>query len=269
MTEDTGQKDAELDTQQSAVPTEEQKTSQGAKEIEGAQDEVSSSQKSGGQLQDEVSERTREQFEKLQGQLKSEREQKEYLAQVLNRANQAQVEQVKPIIDPDTGLVDEVAIADLQKQVIESRKTATQAQRAVSEYLVKQEEQEMVASHPELDSNSKTYDKNLRTLAEGIYYHSMVNPQEYDGRQLSPKEAADMAKKLKGTVSEEGKKRGAEEADKAVMPKEQASLEAKGTPSRRGQVEDDLADLKYRTRRGDKTALIERLRRAGFIKAKE
>ena len=266
MANDIGQNKTEKETQNEAVPTSEQKTPKTDKvqEVAAEQEAEAQSQKEG--LLDTASERTREQFEKLQEQLRTERAQKEYLAQVLNEAQSAKEETPKSLIDPDTGLVDEAAITDLQRQLSESNKRAKNAERSVQEFLVKQEEREMISSNPELDPNSKDYDKSLRTLAEGIYYHSMVNPQEYGNKQLSPTEAAAEAKKLMASKAKEGEEKGAKAAVEQITPKEQASLEVRGG-AKAPSVDD--SELGARTRRGDKAALIERLKKAGFIKSQE
>ena len=87
----------------------------------------------------------------------------------------------------------------------------------------------------------------------------MVNPQDYNNKQLSYKEAADLAKGVSSKVIAEAEKVGATKAIEGLTPKEQASLEATGRSDRRTEVS-DLDTLKQNTRRGDLGSIVERLK---------
>ena len=90
---------------------------------------------------------------------------------------------------------------------------------------------------------------------------SMIHPEDYSGKPLSFKEAADLAKSnLPAKKVEEVRKEAAKAAIEQLTPKEQASLEAVGSPDRRSQVEQPLEDLRFRSRKGDQDAIVERLK---------
>ena len=52
----------------------------------------------------------------------------------------------------------------------------------------------------------------------------------------------------------------AAETIEKLSPKEQASLEATGSPGRRNQADDTLPDLQSKTRKGDLDAVMARLK---------
>ena len=91
----------------------------------------------------------------------------------------------------------------------------------------------------------------------------MLNPNDYNGKQLSFKEAAELAKKMSGVSVEAIKKEAIKETLEQLTPKEQASLEATGSSTRRTQVTGSVDELRQRTRKGDLDAIVERLKRAG------
>jgi hypothetical protein len=88
---------------------------------------------------------------------------------------------------------------------------------------------------------------------------SMLHPEEFDGKQLSHKQAGDKAKELISKISGNVKAEAAKEAIEQLSPKEQAALEATGSNARLHEAQ-GLDDLKRRTRRGDADALVLRLR---------
>lgn len=211
-------------------------------------------------LPEDVSERTRKNFDQMRDQLRQERERREYLEGVFNSINQPKQEAQAPIYDPETGLLNEKVLTDVQRRTTEAESRAVRAEAAIQGYLRQQEETEAFTAHPELKPDSKQFNKTLHNLTRSILTDSMLNPQEYNGKQLSFKEAADFAKNVSKPVLDQARQDGAKNALEQLTPKEQAALEATGTPTRRSEVNSSLPDLQRGTRKGDVNSVIERLK---------
>lgn len=206
-------------------------------------------------LPENASERTKEQFDKLKTQLQKEKE--------LRLKNQSFVPPASPteelpLYDSNTGLINVQALEDLQRRTREAEARAQRAEQTVSGYINNKEDMEAFAAYPEVNPNSENFDPKLYDAAEALYMHSMIYPERYGNRKLSQKESIDMAKAQMANRPET-----AREAAERLTSKEQASLEAVGIPSpalSRTRGESELEDLRKRTRMGDKSAALARLK---------
>ena len=261
MADDQGQKSAEGKAQQSAMPTEEQKgqelaDSQEEAPIESEESLEAPAGESENGLPKGVTERTREQFEKLKAQLRDARDRLFNSTQVSQKPAD---EGIKPIYNPLTGLVDPDALNDLQKKAYEAERRAGEAEQKVQSLAQDREVKDLYSSHPELKSPKTKEARELFDEAERIWMHSQAYPEKYGGEQLSQREAADLAKKRMGTKSETP-----QEEAKRIEAKEQASFGATGQPTQgvKSKVtsEEELQKLQYGTRIGDKDSMITRMR---------
>lgn len=253
MAEDTQQAQNEPvpEPQDSPMPSE----TETAEEVT----EQSSTQPEG--LPEDAKERTRREFDKLQTQLREERSQRMYYEQLFS---QMQPQEQQQFIDPNTGLPDEQALASLSKQTQEALKAANDAKKATLEYQRNQENQAVYTAHPELNPDGKSFNKDLHVLARSVALQSMVSPDDFGGKELTFMEAAEYAKKL----YKAGGKEAATEAIEQLTPKEQASLDAVGSPSRRSSI-DDLEDLRLKSRGRDEEARLARIERFKRITGQE
>lgn len=252
MAEDTQQaiKTPVKDTQEVAVPTTEQKTSEPV--VEQVVTESG--------LPDSASDRTKHEFDKLREDLRGERQRREAVESAFKSMQPAKTETITPLVDPETGYLNEEGLTDLQKRTIAAEKRAAEAEQSIKGYMQDQENKALYAAHPDLNPNSETFNQKVHNLTSSLLLDSMLHPDQYGGKQLDPVEAASLAKGY-GSI-ETAKKEGAKEAIEQLTPKEQASLEAVGTPARRGEMASDrLNDLRLRSRKGDADAIAERLTR--------
>lgn len=243
------------ETQDTATPTVEQKTTETSTEV------------AGNELPDEASDRTKERFETLTRELREERQRREALEGAFKTLKpEVKPEAQQPIYDPDTGFLNEQALTNVQLRAQEAEKQALETRKQLDELLEGQKKQaqeredmEAFQAHPELDPKSKTFNKELRDVTASLMLQSMVHPEEFGNKQLTHKEAGDKAKDLIAKLSGNVKEEAAKEAIEQLSPKEQAALEATGS-TRRSDVT-DISALRYRTRKGDNSAIVERLGR--------
>ena len=265
-----GQQDPVKATQESAVPTEEQKTPT-LEEVdnEAAQEtEVTSTTETTEGLPDVASERTRKEFEKLRDELRTERSRRIETERMFGQNPQPTPQQFVPnntavtqVYDPSTGLLNENALNDIQLKAMQAEQRAVKAEQAIANFQVEQQTREAYIAHPELNPKSKDFDADLNKRVRAFALDSMIHPEDYGNNQLSFKEAADYAKSATTPkVVEQAKKAAAQEAIEQLTPKEQASLEAVGSPDRRQEVEQPLDQLRFRSRKGDQDAIVERLK---------
>ena len=232
-------------------------------------------------------ERTTEQFDKLKDSNKRLYEANQLLQQELQR-KQKMEQQFQPVqqavpqeqqpkieqfieVDPVTGeqFVNE---ARLKGAISEAQTRATRAEQAVQSYIQQQqhrEEQkqteEAYKAYPELNPNTEKYDAELTKRTRAFLLDSMVNPQDYSGRALTFKEAADFAKLQLGGKPELTVKPVKEEPQKTEVSeaKVQASAEAQGVTSTTQQSftapDEELAKLQMKSRQGDPWAIAKRL----------
>ncbi len=255
MAEQTlGVQTPESQTQEPAAPTGEQKI-------------TGSEQVPANELPNEASERTRERFDTLTKELAEERRSREALQKAFNTLKpKEEVETVQPIYDPNTGLLNEQALTNVQQRAMQAEREAQETKKQLADYLEGQkkvtqerEDQEAFIAHPELDPKNEKFNKDLRDVTASIMLQSMVHPENFGNKQLSHKEAGDKAKELVAKLSGNVKADAARAAIEQLSPKEQAALDATGSSKRGSQI--DLSDLQRRTRKGDEDAMVDRLRR--------
>lgn len=213
-------------------------------------------------LPDGVSERTAKEFEKLQSQLREERARREKAESAFTAFKPEP--QITPVYDPNTGLLNEQVLTDMQQRSLNAEQRAQRAEQAVVQYQEQQEKRDLFANYPQLNPESKDYDAQLDKVTAGIWYASQVSPQRFGNKQLSTKEAADEAAKILSVGVQHARDEGAQQALEQLTPKEQAALAAQGTPTRRSEVNTNHQDLVTLSRKGGKAgeaALVERMRR--------
>ena len=207
-------------------------------------------------LPEDASQRTRTQFEKLQTQLaeeKARRAQAESLFESLRVGNapyQTEGAEYAPNVYGD----------DLENRIQTAEERASRAEREVQSWTEDQQSKEALEAHPDLDPKSKDHNKSFYKATRAILLDSIINPQDYSGRQLSYKEAADLAKSMNNKELSEAERVGAEKALEQLSPKEQAALEATGRSDRRTSAE-SAEELSYRTQHGDLDAIMARLKK--------
>ena len=265
----------ENDTQESPMPSEDQKTPDSSDDATAspAPREEAASSTEDQELPSDTTERTRAEFEKMRKRYAEERAKREYYENMFTtlktQPQKEQEEEVAPIYDPNTGLLNENVLTDIQRKTFEAEKRARAAEAAIKEYeqnrqkeAYERENQETYKEFPELDKkNKKLFNQELHVETRKLMFDSMLNPDDYKGKNLSFIEAAKLAKQRIGSTLDEARKEGATEAIEKLTPKEQASLDAVGSPGRRNEVGQDLETLRQRTRAGDRLAAIERTKR--------
>ena len=262
MADDQQAKNAETETQSEPMPSSDNKTTPESTDVGQATEGTETTQEGG--LPDSAKDRTKREFDKLQEQLISERTKREYAEGVYNSLYKQQQASkkadTKPIVDPDTGLIDEKSLTNLDKRSVDAEKRVAELEQSVRGYISNVEDREAYEAHPGLNPHVKdTFDRKLHIETRKILTDSMVNPQDYGGKQLSFKEAGDMAKGTGTEAVKEAKEKGAKEAVDNLTQKEQASLAAEGSEINRRNVTDDIDSLRSATRLGDDEALAERL----------
>lgn len=257
MADDQKAEVVEEQAQQSTMPVEDQKGQEVANSQDAAQETEETFETPAGDSVDElprsVSERTREQFEKLKTQLRDARE------KLFRRGNPVErVGEPKPLVTPE-GLVDVEALTDLQERAYAAdrgvKELEFKSQRDYQDRQVK----ELYEAHPELRSPKTKEAKDLFDESERIWMHSMAYPEKYGGEALSQKQAADLARKRMGDRPETPR----EEAQR-LEAKEQASFGASGQPTQgvspKVTSEEEQERLRFGTRVGDKDSMVARMR---------
>lgn len=238
------------------------------------------------QLPAGTSERTGEQFDKLKESnrrlyeanqlLQQELERKKALEQQFQPVQQTVPQEQQPKIeqfietDPVTG--EQFVNEDrLKKAIGEAQNRATRAEQAVQSYIQQQQQreeqkqtEEAYKAYPELNPRHDKFDTELTKKTRAFLLDSMVNPQEYSGRPLTFKEAADLAKQAFGSpVVPSAPQPKPADAQQGKEVKQQASVETQGVSSQTQQAntapQEELDDLRNRSRRGDLWAVAKRL----------
>jgi hypothetical protein len=165
----------------------------------------------------------------------------------------------------DTGEFDVVGYQNAIRT--ETQKLASDiAKQQVDEF---RQTQEAYGSYPELDPDSKEFDKEFYRATRGMLLDSMVRPDEYGGKALSFKKAADTVLGLSAKTRKQLADQGAEKAIEEVVAKETASLEAGGNSGRAALAEsvEEQEHLSDQTRKGGKEgaqAIADRLDKLGI-----
>lgn len=231
----------------------------------------------------EVRDRSGEQWDKLLDSNKRLYEANELLRQEMQKRTASQ-QQFQPIQqaadntprpsdfiekDPVTGekYINE---SKLQAAIKQSDDRARKAEETVTSYIqnaeqreIERQNKETFVSYPELNPNDKSFDLKFHQQVRGLLYDSMVNSQDYGGRPLNFKDAADFIRGNKTDVvtSEVVEPTPAQKAGQAA--KEQASQAAVPQPSavqtEHISSEEEANRLRQNTRLGDDLALAQRL----------
>lgn len=239
----------ETASQDGAVPTPEQKTSEPveAKQVvEETQEAEPATTDKEPELPEGAKERTTQQFDKLKKQLADARERNSRL----ERTFQPSVNPSKPDwYDPDTGTVD---VAKLQQKESSQAQTVANLQHQLQSITKREEikqEEEAYVSYPELNPKSGNFDESFQKTVISNLATSYA-----EGKNPTYKEEADRIMKITEKVAKKAEKAGAQKALEQLSPKEQAALEATGRSDRRlPQV--DHAALRDTTRKGGRTGL--------------
>lgn len=236
-----------------------------------------------------TSDRTREQFEKLLQSNQRLYESNEALRQEIASKRDAQQTfaptqttpaptQPAPIdsdiyfTDPATGMkyVDETKLADRMNEI---KRQASKAEEVVQSYIktsenreIERQNKETFSAYPELNpAATDKFDKEFSRQVRSVLIDSMYNADEYGGRVLSFKEAADFVKSKNPQASVQpavdAAAQAAAEAGRAAKEAGSAQIASQPVQVRPANSDDaDIRALQEKTRRGDDRALAERLK---------
>jgi hypothetical protein len=213
-------------------------------------------------LPEGVSERTKEQFNKLQEANKALKEQLDKKAEI-----EPIFESMRPKVPVQAGLtqnqLDSVTTTDpatgerfideskLNTLLTQNTQQAQHAVQQVNQFIEDQQTREAFTALPILDPKNKDFDPELHKATRAFILDSMMNPQDYSGRQLTYKEAGEIA--IKATKAELAKVE--QEANAQQTAKEQGSLAATGRSDQRRNVSTSEDERRQRVREGDDDAL--------------
>jgi len=217
------------------------------------------------ELPEDAKARTTEQFEKLKYQLAEERQRRleaeEFLSNQQRQGRSVGREELDPLYDPVTGYVNVDQLEKLRKDAREADKRASMTQEKFEKYVQEQQEAEAYSAYPELNPKNKDFDQTLFNVTRALITDSMINPKDYGGKELTAKQAAQLAKREQDKVAKVIKEEAAKETVEKLTEKEQASLEATGSPANKEpESREDLRQLQRRSRKGDLGAIMERLK---------
>ena len=202
---------------------------------------VSPEQTTDSALPIDVTERTRKEFDKLRDDLRAEREKREKLESMFQSIQKSQ----------DARTETPVGEVDTSQRIAEAERKAYEVEAEFKRYLEEQENREVYTAYPQLNpADESSFDKGLHVETRRILLDSMLNPDDYEGKQLSFKDAAKLA-----TDGLAGRGGNTEEASK-----EQVSFAAPGNTGRQQVISDDQDALRYQTRKGNVDSIVARLR---------
>jgi hypothetical protein len=220
-------------------------------------------------LPEEVSERTRGEFEKLQTQLREERQARERVESAYTTLIQPKKEEPKevPIYDPETGMINPDELTKLQKEAQQARIDAQTAREEFTNYKQQGEYAKAYQKYEWTNPQSKNFDEKRSNLAAAIALASMVEPDRYGGKQLDLEGAASFVEGLTSGQVEQVKADAAKQAIEQLSPKEQAALEATGSSGRREEESPlDFDDVKVATRKGGNEGIVATMARLRELK---
>jgi hypothetical protein len=156
------------------------------------------------------------------------------------------------------------AIQDIYQKASKAEEVATTYVQAAQQNEVARQEREAFSAYPSLNPRGGQFDPRFSQQTRAIVYDSMINPQDYGGRPLGFKEAADFVQESTG---------GAKAAPQATIPtptvneanqvqKEQAAASAPSVPQQATANVDAEAEHQRQvmgTRLGIDDALVARL----------
>lgn len=239
-----------------------------------------------------TTDRTREQFEKLlennsklfeaNENLRLELEKRSTANQTFTPIQQPPVSTPAPkkeVVDPQDFIETDPTTGDrfinesrLKARIDEINNNSSRAAEAVKQYAqaaeqreIERQNREAFTVYPELNPNAEKFDKTFSNNTRALIYDSLINPQDYGGRSLDFKEAADVVRAQyqgKKQVQETPQENPEQLSQAAQTLKQQASAGATGQqPLERSNAggDADLESLRLKTRLGDRTALAQRI----------
>lgn len=193
-------------------------------------------------------------------------------------------------VNPETG---ERFIDDkkLQSRIEELNSKASNAEKAVRQYIQTSEQREIdrqneeaFKAYPELNPSGEKFDTKFHNQTRALIYDSLINPQDYGGKPLSFKKAAEFAKGNSNMSDSEKNQQASASKDKpgeqtvaANNPsgedaKQQAAVSVAGEqPDDRVGLagSEELVKLQQATRYGDTEALARRIANTEHVLKKE
>jgi len=172
------------------------------------------------------------------------------------------------------------AFQTMQQQILQSNQLAQQARQAAQQAEKDRQDREAFSKYPELDRQSQNFDKKFERDTRAFLTDSMLNAQDYGGRPLSFKEAADLvragAQPTQGQVQQAATVASVEATQQQAanaaptanqINKAQASATvANQPPAVQAEISaEQLREQQVATRRGDDMALAERLMHTDHI----
>lgn len=209
-------------------------------------------------LPDSAKDRTKQEFEKLKTQLASEREQRIKIEQMFNNMRQPQApqNQLPDYYNPETGEVDVMKLEQRNRHLEQQLQQLKGTVQSITEKERIQQEEETFKVYPELNPNNgpEKFNQAFHRAVTGYLTDAYLR-----GENPSFKQAADAINSLRDKDIKDAEKKGANQALEQLTSKEQASLEAMGRSDKRQEVYSNLESLQQRSRRGDVSAIAERL----------
>ena len=249
-------------------------------------------------LPQETRERTKEQFDKLLDSNRRLFETNELLRREMSQRNTAQqtfapIQQTPPQVqtpqvnpadfvetDPTTG-EQYINTQKMTQKMNEVNARASRTEQAVNNYIKTSEQREIdrqsketYSMYPELNPGTSTavnpkFDEKFNKQVRGVLLDSMYNPNDYGGKPLSFKEAADFVKATTPTAQPQPAPAPTKKEQEAVAAaaaasqdlKNQSAAQVQSQPQNAPAPIDDaeIQRLRLRTRLGDSNALAQRL----------
>lgn len=228
------------------------------------------------ELPEGVKDRTREQFEKLKAQLAEEKKKNKqtqrpqgsmfdefrHQPSTFNNLNQNQVNQIQESYIDQDGNVD---VVGLNQALHLANQRAEQAYREAQETrarMIRVEEDKQAAEahakYPSLDPQSEDFDSNFYDLVRDRMLRNFYEGKEQQYIQV----ANDLARIYYPKTSKEAEKQAIEKAKQVQSQKQSGPIESGRGEQRETQA--NLDELRLRSRTGDKSAILQRLKAIGI-----
>lgn len=189
-------------------------------------------------------------------------------------------------VDPISGerVINEVK---LNARISELNDRASRAEEAVTRYVESSEQREIerqnreaFTAYPELNPADPKHDMVFHNQTRAVIYDSVLNPQDYGGRPLNFKDAADYVRAQQAHLVGGGQQAPQVPAGPTTQEQQLAAQELKQqaaasptgeTQTQRPTIADgqELESLRLKTRLGDPTALMTRLANVDHVIKKE
>ena len=217
-----------------------------------------------GELPEDATKRTKEQFDKLKSNYREERDKRikmEKEFQAMQLKPQPQKPTGEDWFNAETGEVDLVKLREERGRETNRIAKLEQQVQGVQKQTQAQQEKEVFDLYPELNPSGEEFNEPLHDAVSGY-----ITTQLLKGNNPTFKEGAEAVLQIGSSESQKttqkAEKAGAKKALEQLSPKERASLEATGRSDKRPQSK-DLDFLSRESRRGDSRgveAIYERLK---------